>query len=634
MTKLLIPRNTLDESVDLYLKAKAAYYEGREIMSDAEFDQLEALIKEKNPEHPALSVVGYSSKRFEFPHWKPMLSLEKIQVNDEVSAEYLTILKWITQTHSGNHFVIQPKYDGNSLSAQYKGGKLIRVLTRGNGKGGFDVTDKIKHLIPETIPVLDPIEIRGECLVAIDTFAIINQNDLFKNERNFVAGVLSDTKESPYQQNLSFIIFSINGTDGRFYHKQLSDLKEMGFDIAIFWEKDLETEEDLEALHQEMKEYREESVYRLDGYVLKVDAFEQRKRLGENKHHPLSEIAIKFAAQKAETIIESVEWTISAHNELIPTAILKPVYLDGSMVSRAYLANLKNAINNSYLPGSKVQIEKKGDIIPQITALIAPSPSSDVEIAALTPQECPYCHSDLNITEDLTHIHCMNTTCPEASIKRMSKGLKYLKVKHVGPAMVKTLHNAGLTDMLTLFSKEITDEYLIKSGFFKEGRQLDRLLESLHAIRSIRFEDLIRIQQIEGVGETIAGMITRYYTDLPYDFSGLEKQLIEKLVAQKAYYYEELPAIWQEKTGITITFPQLEQHDDEDVIYVVLTGSPKSAGYPTKKHFLDRFTSIKEVKKLKEADYLVTGDLSSTSKKMKDAEKLGKEIRSYQSFEE
>ena len=342
--------DNLEEMISLYLKAKAAYYEGKDIMSDAQFDELENKIKQIDPNNSVLSVVGYSAKRFEYAHITPMLSLDKIQVNEESENEFTEILKWCNKTLTQDKFIIQPKYDGNSLSAQYKNGKLIRVLTRGDGKKGFSVTEKISNIIPNSISIKENCEIRGECLIAINDFNDINKDKKFKNERNFVAGVLSDTKINPNINKLKFVAFNITDIKAEKYSDLLINLKKDGFEISDYWFKDFKTIDEIKEFYFFMSEYRKKSKYRLDGFVIKVDDYKTKDKLGFNKHHPLSEVAIKFPARKSTTQITDLEWTMSAQGELVPTAILEPVYLDGSTVSRAYLANLKNALKNKYLP--------------------------------------------------------------------------------------------------------------------------------------------------------------------------------------------------------------------------------------------------------------------------------------------
>ncbi len=614
--------------IDLYLKAKSAYYEGKDIMTDAEFDELENKIKEVDPNNKVLSIVGYSTKRFEYSHITPMLSLEKIQVNDELNSEFEEIIKWCSKTLTKEPFIIQPKYDGNSLSAQYKDGKLIRVLTRGDGKKGFEVTDKISKIIPNKVKFKGSFEIRGECLINVNDFEIINKNNKFKNERNFVAGVLSDTKNNKNSDKLKFVTFSITNQYAENYSDLLKELESKGFEISDYWFSDFKTIEDIKKFYHKMSEYRKTSKYRLDGFVIKVNDYSTREKLGFNKHHPLSEIAIKFPAQKGITQILDIEWTMSSQGELVPTAILEPVYLDGSTVSRAYLANLKNAYNNDYLPSATIQVEKKGDIIPQITKLIKHSTTSNKE--SLKPTECPFCKSELEYTEDLTHIYCSNKKCPEMMIKKFYKGIQILKLRNIGPSMVRKLYEAGVENVLELFNKNLTPQKLIENGDFKEGRALERVFESINSIKSIEYSDLLRIEQIDGIGSTISKMITKYYLGAQYSFSGFDKSIIKELTTNKDKYFIALPKKWTDTTNIEITYPNYE--NEEEKTKVILTGSPKEAGYPTKKYFLDRFTHLEETKSFKDAKILITGDKNSTSSKMKKAIKNGLEIKTYDEF--
>ncbi len=614
-----------DELENLYLKAKAYYYEGREIMSDAEFDKLELLIKDRFPKSNVLSVVGYSSKRFEFKHKEKMLSLGKIQVNEEIDSEFEEIIKW-TERSLDKKFIIQPKYDGNALSALYEDGKLIRVLTRGNGESGFDVTDKLN--MPKEISIKDSIEIRGECLIDIKDFEKINKDDEFKNERNFVAGVLSNTKSSKHKKYLHFVAFAIVNLKKDRYIDVLKTLKENNFEICDYWLKDLNSINDVKLLYNEMKSYRENSPYRLDGFVIKINNEDIREKLGSNSHHPLSEIAIKFPADLSTTKIANIEWTMSSQRELVPTAILEPVLLDGSMVSRAYLANLKNIVSNSYFPGSIVAVQKKGDIIPQITKLIKKADLSDKEIEELKPKNCPFCSSVLEIDEELIHITCTNEECFEFLTKRLYKSVQILGIKNLGPSTVKRLYNSGIRHIRELFSDNLK-ELLSKSDEFKEGRELERILESIQAIRNVKYEDILRIEQVSGVGSSLSKALGDYYLDIDDNFSGFDKKLVSYMKENKKTYFDELISSW--KKYIEVILPKKEE-SSTDITLAILTGSPKSAGYPTKKFFLDRFTNIRETKSFKDADILITNDLNSTSSKMKKAKDKGLKILRYEDF--
>lgn len=360
-----------------YLEAKEAYYLGQEIMSDASFDALEQQLKKLNS--TVIDIVGYvvKDKKKKIQHLTPMLSLEKLQVNDEDNIPLSDLDKWLNKA-SGD-VELTPKYDGNAISLIYDNGYLKSGITRGDGVYGLDKTDKLKHLVPNKISDTRLIEIRGEVVISLEVYnkKYYDPNKV-SNPRNFVAGLLNrDDLKLENLQDLTFVAYSITSTkEGNidYIDNTMQTLSNYGFNqnFEIFI-RTFNKSQEFPNLYKEFKDYRKNiSPFLLDGIVLKFKE-NLRSSLGANNHHVEWALAIKFETLFVNTTINDIEWTVGTTGELSPIAMLEPVELLGTIVKKASLYNLGTILKRKLFPGATVSIRKSGEIIPQVMELIQPS---------------------------------------------------------------------------------------------------------------------------------------------------------------------------------------------------------------------------------------------------------------------
>lgn len=344
---------------ELYIKAKEAYYAGYPIMSDAEFDELEQEV--------GVGAVGAIDKDAKFNHPTKMLSLSKIQADKTTgAAPTAEATDWVMsiaeRTSLTEPFEVTCKYDGNSGNCIYINGKLSQVLTRGDGFTGRDITEKVRHLIPETISFTEGVcEVRGEIIMKKSVFSKKYEGK-FANPRNLVAGILGRDDDEMIE-DLSFIAYDMK-VDGVYF--TIDDINKEGFNkedkpFCIKWKPN----ESFAALFQTMVEEREKTDFPLDGFVLKT-AVKYRNSLGESDHDPKWGKAIKFKPVGVTTEVENISWSMGKTGEFTPIAILKPIELDGTVVKRACLYNAGYVKNYGIKKGTRVRIVKAGDIIPQI----------------------------------------------------------------------------------------------------------------------------------------------------------------------------------------------------------------------------------------------------------------------------
>lgn len=632
--------NQLEEK---FLEAKKAYYAGTPIMSDFEFDELEEELKEAGS-HLVEMVDGDESEGVRCKHKNPMLSLEKIQVLDTDNLPIDDIQKFFNR-HKSSHLIEgTPKFDGSAMSLIYNDGKLEQGLTRGNELGGLDRTGKMKKMVPTKINIMGIVEIRGEIVIATETF---NKKYLgeFANPRNFVAGkIAKDDLDDEILKDLDFVAYHIllDADSTKHFPKENSIklLNELGFNKKHhFLTKHfhLDAKKEFENVFKSFTHYREkESPYQLDGFVLKYHESD-RLHLGENNHHPKWAMAIKFPPKEAKTKIIDILWQPGSTGKFTPVAIFNPTELDGTMVSRATLHNIGNIVKNKSFIGAEVLIAKKGDIIPQVIKIVTPSSTGLYH----APLECPVCSSKLEIVnglkEDTKHLMCLNEDCDLKNTKKFEAGVRILKVEECGGPTIDKFIKSGVRNVIDLFDKsKFNKANLIASGEFKEGRQLEIKLNSVAKIKSLKLEEVIDSLKLKDAGTSISREVAKYLSGIPYDFKGLNKTAIEKLTSLNSNEYKKIQEFLAmlQRNGIEVIKPK-EEKISSDTITFEMTGSPPNSGdLKTKSDYIALFTKYNHVHKSlgKDTKVLITDSYSSPSSKMGKATKLGVEILTYEDF--
>lgn len=392
-----------------YLRYKYEYYiVGEQTISDYEFDIFEKdLIQTKDklalqvtdivdfPSLEKIKELGLDIKNIapdikvkrddnDYQHSTPMLSTQKIQVNDENNLPLHDVKLFFDRLQSSTYYECSPKYDGNGLEALYSNGKLKKILTRGDEKYGKDKTKKLSLLFPSRIDVLGEIEVRGEVVVNKNLWEKkFSKNDIENpdNARNWVAGIISKENYNIEELNsLVFVAFSmVEVIDGKskYIDDEISVLEKNGFNKnhKPFIMK-IKNISDFESMYFKYKEYRKTCEFMLDGIVIKYPE-NLRTKLGTNNKYPKWSVAIKFIPEVVSTKILSISWSLGKDGHLTPIADLEPIELLGTMVRKANLANLGNIQRRGAYPGSIVSLKKSGEIIPMIIDVLIKSADHD-----------------------------------------------------------------------------------------------------------------------------------------------------------------------------------------------------------------------------------------------------------------
>ncbi|MDD2245620.1 MAG: NAD-dependent DNA ligase LigA [Proteiniphilum sp.] len=501
-------------------------------ISDFEFDRLMRQLTELeakypefyDPNSPSVRVGSDINKNFtQVVHSYPMLSLQNTYSEGEAADFYNRVKRTLNEDFD---IVCELKYDGTSISLIYENGRLMRAVTRGDGKMGDDVTDNVRTI--RNVPLVlrgDDIppylEVRGEILMPWSSFDALNreraeqEEPLFANPRNAASGTLKmQDSRVVASRKLESFIYNMIGEDlptGSHFNnmalartwglnvsdamKRCSTLDEI-FDYLKYWDSE-----------------RKNLPVTTDGVVLKVDSISQQRNLGSTSKFPRWSIAYKFNAERAVTRLESVSYQVGRTGAVTPVANLEPVLLSGTTVKRASLYNEDAILALDLHIGDMVYVEKGGEIIPKITGVDKESRFllGDKVIFA---RKCPDCATPLVRNEDEAIHYCPNSEGCPPQIKGRIEHFVTRKAMNItiGPENISLLYEKGLiNDAADLYSLRFDD--LVNLERWGET-SANNLLESIEKSKSVPYERVLFALGIRFVGETVAQKLAHAFPDI------------------------------------------------------------------------------------------------------------------------
>ena len=458
-------RAQIAENSDLYYNSDAPKISDFEY--DAMFEELrsiEAAFPElDSPDSPTHRVGGKASEKFsKVTHRVPLGSLT--DVFDRESLE--DFVRRMKETlGDGGRFTVEPKIDGLSVAAEYRGGKLIRAATRGDGKVGEDITENARTIasLPKEVAYGGNFCVRGEVYMPRATFFRINAENeengekVFANPRNAAAGSLRqlDPKVTA-KRGLDIFVFNFQygDRDEEYHSASIDDLRDLGFPVISY--KIAHTAKEVIAEVEKIGEKRAVLEYDIDGAVVKVDSLEKRRIAGEGTSTPKWAVAYKFPPEEKETVLLDITFEPGRTGALTPTAELEPVRLAGTTVSRATLHNIDIIRERDLKIGDTVVVRKAGDIIPEIIRSV-PEKRTGAERDFAFPEKCPSCGEPLFYDKEaefdeesgnvsLGALRCLNPECPAQRERRIehfvSRGA--MNIEGMGEKLVSQLIEKGL----------------------------------------------------------------------------------------------------------------------------------------------------------------------------------------------
>ncbi len=483
------PRERIDTLATRMTELRDAYYRGDPLVADAEYDAIEDELRELIAAHPDLTPDPNPLEQVGAPsvlhapvrHSRPMLSLEKATKPEQVAAFF--------DRFPRQPVVVMPKLDGLSLALHYEGGRLARAVTRGDGTTGDDVTPLVKALaegIPQKLDAGGRTEVRGELVMLRSTFAAYNEKHPDKpliNPRNAAAGTIRAKDPAVVaERRLRFFAFDLDTDDGAHADVEAA-LRGFGFDAA-----DMRHTDDAEAAQAvigEIEATRNELDYDLDGAVLRLADRNAYAAAGTRANSPRGALAFKFAAEEKTTLLADVVWDVGKIGKVAPVAVLEPVFVGGTTVTRATLANQEVIRARDVRIGDTVLVRRAGDVIPFVAGVLDASRRTGEEREIEPPSECPSCGQPLTEQGNSRELYCTNVACPAQTVRRLIHWASRAAadIDAIGPVWIERLNEAGLLERPSDFYALERDTLL---GFDRIADvSADRMLESIDRSRAV-----------------------------------------------------------------------------------------------------------------------------------------------------
>jgi DNA ligase (NAD+) len=520
-------------------------------ISDAEFDQLMIQLKKLEAEHPALITPDSPTQRVggkpregvvKAAHSSPMLSLDNTYSVDELR-------NWERRVHelSGREdidYVCELKLDGMSLALLYENGRLVRGITRGDGTIGEDVTLNVRTVrsIPLSIPkeklkaagIPANFEVRGEMLTPLAAFRKMNEDreekglSQFANPRNATAGTVRQLEPSIVaQRRLDYFAYMLLH-DGRTFFdrhwKTLNALDAAGFKVNSSRKLAKSFEEVWTFIEQE-ETRREDLPYEIDGIVIKVDRTALQQELGYTGKAPRWAIAYKYAARAGITQIEDILVQVGRTGKLTPVAVLKPVPIGGTTVSRATLHNLDEIERLGVKIGDWVEVERGGDVIPKVNRVLEDKDHPRGHKTFHMPSQCPVCGGHVVRSEGEVDYRCVNANCPaklrETILHFASRGV--MNIDGMGEALVNQLTDRGLVNNVADIYKLTKPDLLSLERMGEKSAQ--NVLREIEASKKLPLERVIYGLGIRFVGERTAQFLAEHFGSMEALMNATEEEL-------------------------------------------------------------------------------------------------------------
>lgn len=525
-------KERIDELVTILNEANYNYHVlDNPTITDQEYDSLfrelqileeknPSLVRSDSPTHRVGGVVLDSFKKV--THKIPMMSLGDIFNEDEVRQFDARIKKeGINPT-----YVCELKIDGLSVSLHYEKGKLVTAATRGNGTIGEDITNNVKTIktVPLTLKEEIDIEVRGEIYMSKETLKKLNEERKAKNQpllqncRNAAAGSIRqlDSKVCASRKLDCWIYHLPNPEDYgiKTHWEALEFMKKLGFKTNPNNLLVTDVEGIIDYIHYKGKE-RPNLSYDIDGVVVKVNNLEEQKKLGFTAHHPKWAIAYKFPAEEVLTKLKDIIFTVGRTGQITPNAVLEPVIVAGSTISRATLHNEDYVKAKGLKIGDIISIHKAGDVIPEVGEVkLDRRTGSEKDFEMIT--RCPMCNEPIFKKEGQVDYFCINPHCPARHIEGLCHFVsrKAMNIDGLGDRIIEDFYNLK-------YIKDITDIY--KLSCFRDeltelegygNKSIDNLLEAIENSKENSLERLLFGLGIPNVGEKTSKILAARYETL------------------------------------------------------------------------------------------------------------------------
>lgn len=624
-------------------------------ITDAEYDRMMVRLRELEARYPdsipadspTQRVGGRASSQFtEVRHLEPLLSLGNVFSADELRAFDERVRSGLP-AGSKVEYVMEPKIDGLACSLIYENGKLVRAATRGDGVVGENVTANVRTIrsIPLTLKVPDGeavpelLDVRGEVYMPRQAFMRLNEQRAergeseFANPRNAAAGSLRQLDpQVTASRSLSFFAYYLVGEGAQPKHSEsLALLARYGFKVSENY-KVVENIDEAIKYIGDFNELRQGLSYDTDGAVIKVNDVYQQRILGATGKDPRWATAYKYPPEQAETTLEDIDWRVGRTGVLTPTAVLTPVKLSGSVISRATLHNEDFIRAKDIRIGDRVVINKAGEIIPEVLRVVAEKRTGDEKEVEI-PNVCPECGWRVERQGEEAAIRCTNPHCPalgrEGLIHFVSRDA--MNIDGCGPSVINALLDAGLVrDAADLYS--LRKEDLLKLERMGE-KSADNLLTALAESKKNELDKLLFALGIRHVGAKVARILATEFGSMEKLQQAQPEELaqirdIGDKIAESAVTWLNVPANIDlverlAAAGLTMTFTPPASQEDNPFFgkTLVFTGTMPTLGRAEAKTMAQDVGAKVSGSVSKKTDYVIAG--AEAGSKLEKAQQLG-----------
>ena len=489
------------------------------------------------PDSPTQRVGGQVLTGFEkIGHEIPMLSLGDVFSKEEL-ADFVANLD--QTVHQQIDYNCELKIDGLAISLVYRAGKFVQGSTRGNGQIGEDITQNLKTINAIPLELSEPVdvEVRGECYMPKTSFVELNQRQeeqgkqIFANARNAAAGSLRqlDSRITAERKLSTFIYYLMEpekfGVTTQ--SEALEKMRSWGFKVNLDY-RVAHNMDEIRAYIDEYQQKRASLPYDIDGIVIKANPFKVHEEVGNTVKVPRWAIAYKFPPDEQETVVHQIEWTVGRTGVVTPTAVMDPVQLAGTTVSRASLHNPDYIKEKDIRIGDTVKLFKAGDIIPEVATVVLKKRPADSQPYSI-PTECPECHAPLVHLDDEVALRCINPKCPALVKESLTHfaSRNAMDIRGLGTKIIAQLYERKMVqDVADLY--QLNFEELLQLDKFKD-KSANNLLTAIDNSRHNSLERLLFGLGIRHVGAKAARLIAQHFKTM----DAIKKATIDEIAAIK-----------------------------------------------------------------------------------------------------
>lgn len=638
------------------------YDEDKSEISDYEYDMLMKELKSLERDNPKLitkdsptqKVGGHAKNEFtKVVHEVPLQSLQDVFSIEELNEFDDKIKEKSEEFNREYNYCVETKIDGLSCSLKYEKGVLVQGATRGDGNIGEDVTLNVKTIKSVPHKLKEPIDItvRGEVFIGKEEFEKLNEEreileePLFANSRNAAAGSLRqlDSKVTAMRP-LDIYIFNvqkINGKEFSSHWEELNYLELLGFNVIPFRKLCHNMKEAIDAVKQ-IGEKRDKLKFGIDGAVIKVDNIKFREELGSTFKVPKWAIAYKYPPEKKETVLKDIICQVGRTGVITPMAVLEPVKVAGSTISKTTLHNEDFILEKGLKIGDYVVIQKQGDVIPEVVDVLKDKRTGN-EREFEMPKVCPVCGAPAVREEGESAVRCTGIECSAKALRNIVHFASKdgMNIDGLGYKIVEQLlDNKLIKDIADIYSLTVEDVATLR----KNGRKFaENLVNAITESKNMDLENLISAFGIRHVGKKLAKVLAKKYKTLENlmnasEFDLTTKDDIGEVIAESIceFFKENQTKDLIERleaAGVNTKHLEEEMVDERFVgKSFVLTGTLSKYSRGKASEIIEKFGGKTSLSVSKKTDYVLAGE--DAGSKLDKAQKLGVKVITEEEFEE